>query len=55
MALNGDIKSKVELGNYQVEDLTWLEGRPRDADIVINGAQSDLTAYEADLCAIPGK
>jgi len=52
VALNGDVKSKVELGNYQVEDLTLATQKavPEDADIVmINGAQSDLTAYEADL------
>jgi len=51
-ALNGEIKSKVDISNYEVADLTLAtqESIPEDADIlVLNGAQSDLTEYEADL------
>ena len=51
-ALNGNVMSKVDISNYEVEDLTLAtqESIPDDADIlVINGAQSDLTEYEVDL------
>lgn len=51
-ALNGNIKAKVDISNYEMADLTLAtqEAVPEDADILmINGAQSDLTEYEADL------
>jgi len=52
VAMNGNVKSKVDISNYQMEDLTLAtqEAIPDDADIVvINGAQSDISEYEADL------
>lgn len=51
-AFNGDVKTQVSVGNYNVEDLVLAsqEAVPEDADmIVLNAPTSDISTYEAGL------
>lgn len=51
-ALNGSVKTQVQVGNYEVNDLTLSTSPavPDDADVVVlNSPQSDLSAYETGL------